>query len=259
MAGIRTPTTRQLYSPEYIERVLATDPIGYWVLDEKQGAIAWDQVTLRRLTARHGAHTGVTLYQPGIGDGRTSPFYDGATDFTDVYTASFRDAFALANNDDIPGSEVSEGAAAVWAKVDGAGVWTDGAQRYLLALYADANNLAAIRKEVANNRVTLIYVAGGIIEFQSIDGLTTTDWMHLGMTWSKSAGTGEVRYFLDGTQQGATDVSLGAWAEDLAVTTTVVGSFNTAALFPWHGQLAHAAVWDRPLMPAEMADLAVVG
>lgn len=251
MPGILTPSRKHLYSPEYMECVLATDPIIYCVLDEKQGTIAWDQVTLRRLTARHGAHAGVTLYQPGIGDGRTSPFYDSLNDFTNIYTVSFRDAFAL-YNDPTGLLDESEGTAMIWGKMANAGVWTDGAERFMFILRVDGNNRIWIQKDNANNAMEYWYKAGGVSETLAVPGLTTTDWMCLGITWSKSANI--VSYYYNGLPVG-TDGTLGVWAGNLGATVTVIGAKSTVPATVWHGYLNHFVAYGRALTPAMMWNL----
>ena len=238
----------------YSAKVLGYSPIAYWPLWEASGDVAECLVN----SAQNGAYTGVTLGQPGIGDGRTAPFFDGVTDYVNIYSIAFRDAFAL-YNDPTGLLDESEGTVMIWAKVNAVGMWTDGADRFAFRLEADDNNYVFCAKTITNNRLFFRYIAGGVAESQNIGGLTTTDWMCLGMTWSKSAGVdGEARYFLDGVQQGTTDTGLGVWAGNLNATETVIGATSTAPTVLWHGWLAHCAIWDTPLTPASMADLAVV-
>ncbi len=88
MPGILLPS-RKFYENTYTETVLATDPIAHWTLGERFGATAYDA------TPNHfnGTITGATLGRPGIGDGLTSMFFDGLTDFVDIWSPGFRDAF----------------------------------------------------------------------------------------------------------------------------------------------------------------------
>lgn len=239
---------------QYYRKVLYYRPIAYWPLWETSGMVARCLVN----TAQNGTYTGVTLGQAGIGDGNTCPLFDGANDYCDIYTAAFKDAFAL-YNDPTGLLDESEGTVMVWAKVANAGVWTDGADRFLLQLAVDANNRLLCAKTITNNRLFLKYAAGGAFEDQAINGMTTIEWMCLGMTWSKSAGAnGEVKHFLNGVQQGATDTALGVWVGNLAAAATTIGASSTGPAEPWHGWLAHCAVWDTPLTPTQIADLAVV-
>ena len=82
-----------LMTPTYIQKVLGIEPgnlIAYWPMSEPSGGIA---INAEGTAARNGAYTGVTLAQPGIGDGNTCPLFDGANDFNNVYSASLDAAF----------------------------------------------------------------------------------------------------------------------------------------------------------------------
>jgi len=229
---------------QYHERVLATDPIAYWPLDEKQGTVAYDWVSGRSVGAQNGAHTGVTLYQPGIGDGRTSPLYDGVNDYTNIHSAAFVAAFNGA-----------EGTAAIWARVNAAGVWTDGQTRMAFYIAVDGNNRVTVGKSALNNTIFWTYTAGGV-NLAPTNASTSTDWMHMAVKWSKRAGeSGEMRGYLNGAQPGATQINLGVWAGALNNTTTVIGAQSTVPALIWLGWLGHCAVWDRALSAATIADL----
>ncbi len=244
---------RSSQTVQYMQRVLATDPIAYWPLDEGQGTVAHCWVN----SAQNGAYTGVTLGQPGAGDGRTAPFYGGANGFTNIYTVSFRDAFGL-YNDPTGLLDESEGTVMVWAKANDVGVWTDGADRYLLNLYVDSANQIYLRKTSVNNQLYWHYEAGNIVENQGIAGVTTIDWFYMGITWSKSTGaSGEVRYYYNGVQPHAVEDTLGVWVGNLSAARTIIGARDTTPSYLWHGWLAHCAIWDRPLTPAQIADLVV--
>jgi hypothetical protein len=236
-------TDRARWTVQYYQRVLASDPIAYWLLDEKGGTVAYDAVTMRAVGAQNGVHTAVTLGQPGIGDGRTSPLYDGVNGYTDVVSAALAAAF-----------DGSEGTAMCWARVANAGVWTDGASRTALTVFVDADNLLLLQRNGVNNQLFWYYEANTVIDSVVLGGLTTTDWMHLALTWSASAD--EVRAYYNGAQTGATQVGLGAWAG--VPSRTIAGASTVAPVAPWSGYLDHVALWDRPLTPAEIADLAVV-
>lgn len=228
----------------YREKVLATRPITYWMQAESSGSVSIDEVNS---PAQDGAYTGVTLGQPGIGDGRTSPLYDGANDFNNVFSASLQGAF-----------NVSEGTFMCQIKVSGAGIWTDGSRHYAGLFGADgAANAAYIRKSTANNTIDFVYAANGTVEIVSPAGITTTDFLNAAITWSVAAD--EVRAYIDGAQVGVTQNGLGVWVGALNAVRAVFGSTaGSGAFTPWDGNLAHGAVWDRPLSPAEVAGLVVV-
>ncbi len=56
----------QGFNRQYFRKVLSHRPIAYWPLWEASGSVAFDLAG----NALHGAYTGVTLGQVGVGDGR---------------------------------------------------------------------------------------------------------------------------------------------------------------------------------------------
>jgi len=237
---------RARWTPQYYQRVLATDPIAYWMQDEKQGGVSYDMVTARSNGARNGAYTGVTLGQPGIGDGRTAALYDGLNDYDSIHTANFVAAF-----------NPSEGTVLAWARVSAAGVWTDGAQREIFNLQVDIQNRIQIHKGAANNRTDWRYEANNTDNTNSDFAFTSTDWFSVGITWSVAAD--EARHFRNGVQFGATQNGLGVWVGALNAGNTVIGALGTVPTNNvWDGYLAHVSIWDRPLTPAEMLSLGVL-
>lgn len=226
----------------YRDKVLGYGPIAYWMLAEGAGAAAIDQVNS---PAQDGTHVGVTLGQPGIGEpcGTTSPFYDGANDYTDIYSLTFNGVF-----------DGAEGTALIWLKILNAGVWTDGIIRVLLSLTVDGANTIALFKDGANNTLVLRYWAGGVNRQITINPISSVNWLVLGLTWSATAD--ELRGFLGGVQQGPPLGGLGVWAGPLHNNFTVVGAGSTVPANVTHGYLAHCAIWDSPLVPAIMGDLA---
>jgi len=76
------------------------------------------------------------------------------------------------------------------------------------------------------------------------------------MTWSKSAD--QMKAYYAGGQTGATQTVLGNWTEALSATRSNIGARSTTPDQIWNGYLAHCAIWNRALAPAEIAALAVV-
>ena len=146
-----------------------------------------------------------------------------------------------------------QGTVIVPAQVANVGVWTDGIARQLIQVGADGSNYSFIRKTVANNGIQFHYRAGGILEEQTIAGLTTLDFASYGMTWDIAAGAiGEVRYYIQGVPVGAVDVGLGTWVGDLLNTGVVLGASSTVPASVWSGNIAPAPVWSAALTPDEM-------
>ena len=72
-----------------------------------------------------------------------APAFDGTNSYVNIYSASLNTAFSG-----------SAGTFLCWAKVSGAGVWTDAAWRNLITLRVDASNYVEIAKSSTNNRLS---------------------------------------------------------------------------------------------------------
>jgi hypothetical protein len=230
-------------SQRYVKRVLSTRPdklIGYWPMDETSGTVSRDYSG----QANNGAYTGVTLGRAGIGDGRSSPLFDGTNDFNNIYSAAL--------NTDFNGAA---GTMAVWCKVSGASIWTDTLAHTMFRLRVDANNDVFLRKNTTNNQVQFIYTAGATAETINLT-TSPTDWFHLAITWSATAD--EVKAYYNGAQTGSTSTVLGVWAGVLASTVCCVGAGSTTPTTGWNGTVAHAALWTTPLTAAQIASLATI-
>lgn len=227
----------------YLAKVLGTEAsnlIAYWPLNEASGTNADNA---EGTAARDGTYNGVTLGQPGIGDGETCPSFDGSNDYVSIYSDSLRDAFNGA-----------AGTVALWAKVSGAGVWSDGQNRRAIKITVDGSNNVYIGK-TSGNVMIWAYTAGG-----TSDAITAarspTGWVHLGITWDAAAD--QVMAYYTGSQEGATQTGLGTWAGNIVNSGTIIGAENNTPAFPWDGLLAHVAVWTKALSAAQIASLAVV-
>lgn len=229
------------WNPQYHQYILSLDPIAYWIQDEKQGAVAHDMVTARDAGAQNGAYTGVTLGQPGIGDGRTSPYYDGLNDYTDVFTAALAAAF-----------NASAGTMHFWARVAGAGVWTDGIGRWLIRFSVNNNNRVEVLRTAGNNQLRFRYEANTVDNTLLTVGLGgIIDWFSAAITWDTVAD--EVRCYTQGIQFGATLNGLGGWLG--AINLGLIGALTAVPTFIWLGYLAHVALYGRALTPAQILRL----
>jgi hypothetical protein len=226
----------------YAQKVLALAPaslVAYLPLWAPSGSVAADQSG----HGYNGAHTAVTLGQPGIGDGRTAAFYDGSTSFTNWYSAGLAGAFTG-----------PAGTLSAWAKVSAAGVWTDGVLRFVAILGADANNYVRLLKNTTSNSFVASYTAGATLK-QVAFTASPTVFFHVAITWDKAAD--QVKIYYNGVQQGATATALGVWAGSLAATTSVIGAASTAPLTVWNGSIAHVVLWSTALSAAQITQLAV--
>ena len=130
----------------------------------------------------------------------------------------------------------------IFAKVSGAGVWTDGTLRETLTLLVDANNKVLLEKSSGNNTFSFRYAAGGTEESVSKSSHNPTGWGMYAMTWDK-AGSGNMTAYYNGAQEGTPQAIAGTWAGSLAATNTLIGAYHTTPLFAWDGSLAHGALW----------------
>lgn len=219
----------------YDAKVLGHDPIAYWPLTETSGLVANCLVN----PAQNGVYTGVTLGQPGIGDGNTAPFFDGANDSVDIYSAALNAAFNGA-----------EGTIVIWFKVFNAGVWTDATDRRGIQIYVDGDNRAQMMRPAGDdNRIFQSYEAGNITETNYPTIGPSINWFHIAMAWSKA---GEViNYYTDGAPSGS-DINLGVWAGALNPAECYLGNSS------WYGWMAHPAIFDSALAAESILDLATV-
>lgn len=232
----------------YADKVLGIDPsiTAYWPLWETSGSVAEDKVVDLRAPdpgSLDGTYTGVTLANGTAPDGSPCPFFDGANGYVNALTAALQAAF-----------NGSEGTMMAWCRVANAGVWTDGAHRNNVTCLVNAANRSLIKKNVANNEITGLYDAGGVGEFVVNSPFSSTNWYLLCTTWSASADNYEG---YEGGISFAARNTLGVWAGALGTAAlgaqSVIGPTN-----PWHGWLAHCAIWDTPLTAPQIADLATV-
>lgn len=230
---------RRLGNP-YYKKVLGYNPIAYWPLWEASGGVAECLVN----PAQSGAYTGVTLGQPGVGDGRTAPFFDGANDYVNIFSAALDAVF-----------NGSEGTMMVWARVFNAAVWADGLQHFLFNLSDNFNNNYVFCRKKGINTVQVQRVAGGVGPTVSWLPGPSTAWLHVAATWSVGA---TVKWIYGNGAPIGSAVIAGGWVQNFDNTKVVVGAYTTVPTFPWYGWLAHCAAWDMVLTPTQIADLAVI-
>lgn len=229
----------------YADRVEDYGPIAYWPLWEAAGTTAVCQVNV----AQNGTYSSDVSTWPvgtGIGDGNSAPAFDGANDFIDVYSNTFRDA-------------VTETQCTVvgWARVSGAGVWTDGQFRCMFDFRVDGNNAIGFRKDNANDQMLFYYFAGAAFRSKTINPYSNTNWFHFACV-GDDAGSNELTLFLDGVEQVPSVINTGAWVGAFQPTTTTIGSYQTTPQREWSGQLAHLAWFNGRLSDATILDLATL-
>ena len=231
------------YISAYSHKVLDLGPIAYWPLGEATGTVARCLVN----SAQNGAYASdVSGWPPatGIGDGNTAPTFDGTHDYVDIFSATLQAAF-----------DGDEGTLALWFKVADAAVWTDGEERQSVVMLADATNYILLLRPSTNNVYNYTHRAGAAWKSKNKQPVSPTTWMPVAITWTASAD--ECRYYWDGDQTGLDD-TLGEWAGNLDTNRTLIGASHKNPLRLWRGSLAHVALFDKPLTPAQIAAIAAL-
>lgn len=230
-------------TPDYYLKLLnlfGRSIIGYYPGSEPSLATAYDYSGNRY----NGNYVGVTLGQPGIGDGLTCPLYDGVADYMQP-PAGFRSAF-----------NPLEFSIFFWFWPFNIGVWTDGIQRIMSRQTVDANNGVFISKPVANNTLSWQYTAGGTTKTVTLGSQSFLIPKHIGLTVSKSMDQ-MIAYF-SGVRTGSIQTGLGTWVGALNATFTVFGAGSATPTFLMNGYAANFIVLNHAATPGEMAQAAVI-
>lgn len=228
----------------YDEKVIALNPTFYFPMVETAGL---DLVELIHGSAWYGqyAATGVTYGVAGPGDGRTAVAFDASTGRAFPYSAPLSAAFMHSGKGTICG----------WSKL---ATWT-GTSESIIRFQRDASNLVYIGVNLTSKRAEYFYVAGGVSKATSEgNGQSTLDWRHYAITWDIDAGaSGELKGWIDATQIGSTQTSLGTWgAVDLISALCGIGSQGTASPNSIAGSYGRWAGYPVALTQAQLATLA---
>lgn len=218
-------------SDSYVDRILNYNPIALYVLDEGSGSVARCSVDPSQ---QNGTHSGVRPGDPVLVEGYPSAYYDGALAVTDVFSTTLRDKI-----------DVSQGMIMGWAAGESAGVWEDGTQRYMVNVYADANNQLDIRKLGGGNDSLFYaqYRAGGVTQGMNINmetrgiGASVFHWAYY---WDTAAD--KARLYVNGTPPGGWNTGLGTWVG--AITQINIGSRTSTPSEVWHGRAGFLAFFD---------------
>jgi hypothetical protein len=223
---------------QQVKNLLDTNLFRYWPLWEADGAVAADQSA----NADNGAYSAGVLYgQTGIGDGRTSCYFDG-TSRVNVYTSSL-----------VSGFPTGELFISAFIKIPAA-VWTDNTLRYLISFRADVNNRITIEKPTNANWLLLRYLAGGTNKTVTLTNITQENLLHVALT--VSVANGRLRGFLNGSQFGLDVTGLGTWVGSLdPIYCALASQAGTANVSNHIGGLAHVVVGSREATPLEIAKL----
>jgi hypothetical protein len=218
----------------YTSKILSVEYdnlIGFWANNEESGAVAVD------LSSRgnNGAHTSVTLKQPGIGDGRFAALYNGSASYTNIYSTGLRD--------DLNGAEMT---LLQWIRMRALSVWSDGVTRYGSYFFAGGNDRFGIRK-LSNNNFEFTTVSGGTNKSHSIIAPTDIDWMCVILTVSE--GNDRSISYKDAVQNSVT-TGLGAWGG--TISSAVLGAGDLVPNGGHDGWVGPSALWATELNLAQI-------
>jgi hypothetical protein len=221
------------FSGEYARRVLNTyraNLLAYWPLWDTSGTTA---IEIKGFLNGSGGHT--TLGFIGPDKRHQATYFNGTNTVIDIYSAALAAAF-----------DGDEGSFLAWAKVSGAGVWTDSTYRDIIRIYNQVNNYTVMFKGSVDNS---LYIGRKTdTEEKYSYGLTygaLTDWFCTVGTWSTT--NDKLILHVNGVQAGLTASGLGAMAGSPDPSYTVIGASAAAGGVVWSGYLAHVAIWSAPL------------
>lgn len=220
---------------------LAGGPIVYFPHWEESGVVADNYEGIAARDGTYSADVSVGGTAEGIGDGNPAVRFSGAFD-VDIDTPSLDAVF-----------DGDEGAVGCWLRLNDIGGWTDGNVRYGIRWLVDGANFIMLRKAAAANTVEWVYSASGTLELVSRAGITTTDWFHMGMVWSRAEDF--MQPYFQGAAEGLPQTGIGNWTGTFSDART--GSSGGIGDF-WFGWLAHIPLYPVPLSASQMRDLATV-
>lgn len=113
-------------------------------------------------------------------------------------------------------------------KGNGAGWLNNTSNHFWTRVEADANNFIVIQHTTTANQLRFRYRANGNNFDQTPTlGAEPTDWIHVALTYSDSAGDGEIRAYINGALLGTTAVTQAWGGSGLSSTDVVIGATAT--------------------------------
>ena len=227
---------------DYGDLVRSTQPwalLGYWPLNETSGVVATNNALSG--SGFNSAYQGPTLNSiagpAGLGN---APLFDGSNDYVNADSASMDAAFSF-----------DEFTIIAWFKVAAIGDWTDGTFKKVWELVSSSGEEMSFDFSNANNTIRQRNLIGGSsFAVTYLVPSPTTNWYFAAVRHSLSqsfrdAWLNNVRIGTTATVVAATGTSIGTWR---------FGDYRTGGN-PWHGYLAHCAVWRGALTTAELLAL----
>lgn len=222
-------------TPTYFQKIKSTSPIMLLPLWDDVGSASVLDISGNGL---NGVPIDVQLGSSGIGDGKTSALLNGTSSVIDIYSAGLNAVFPK-----------SEGSLMICGKI-GADEWTDGTGRRFVSITQDSNNRLYVSKSSSNNIIECYYIANSVSKAINVN-CNLTSWVNIIITWSLS--NDRFRVYLNSSQSGVDQTSLGTWAAgNLLVAETVLGARTKTGANWFKGNLAYFALWNKELTQAEI-------
>jgi hypothetical protein len=216
----------------YQARVLATGPLVYFPLNEKNGVVAVNHGSLG--IDANGTYSGASLANAPGPKGGVCPYFDGSNDSVNILSAPL-----VTNFNRIKGTM------AIWVKAETTAYWTDGRTSYFFRTryLNDAELISIWKLPLYQCRSNYVATVNGDSEDFNFNP-NTTNWVFLVHTWDTVVH--EWIPYKNGV----------ALCAAKSLTATVYGTLSQAIVGDVHlGWVAHAALWDKVLTPTEISDL----
>ena len=218
------------------------DLIAYWPMDDPSGSVA----RALPLATFNGANTGAVINQPAPAPLLKAYTFDGSNDVLNVYTAALASAW-----------DETTLTLLAFAKVSGAGVWTDSANRWIAQLSADSDNRIVLGKSSGANTLSCIVEYGNAGRFANKAALNPVDFFMAAVT--VDTGANQAKFYYNGVQADSTMTSLGTWGGGLGLTLNNIGAETTGPAKVWDGDICHVALYNRVFTPAQVLEAAQRG
>jgi hypothetical protein len=188
----------------------------------------------------YGRGKSATLGVAGIGDGNTAMSFNGTSDYINIWSPGLVSAF-----------NSLEGTLSAWVKP----TW-DATTRWAVNLSVNTTNYVSLAKTTTVGVITGLYVAGGTVKQVNFATGSPAGWLHIAVTWSKSAD--QVIFYVAGAPRGAIQTALGVWVGTIVDGGCQIGCRSIPFTSGFAGSVASASLFDSALPAASIAAMATV-
>lgn len=207
--------------------------------------VTFSEIRLTLANPMDARNTAAAVGQAADGNLGLGYTFDALTSFLNNYSAELNSKFNPA-----------AGTLIAFAKVSGAGVWTDGTARYIVVVGVDSNNIIVLRRSNVNGQLNVIHIEGGttdVVTITSASTLSTLGYFMIVITWDTLVSN-RIEAFYNGSSAG-TSIIAGGIEGNLSPTDTVIGSLNTTPNNVWDGDIDHVGLANRVLLAGEILDI----